>query len=312
MVNRVDDKKPHFILSNTSETELYEKPSTSFEKHPIPDRDRNTHGTSLLGQIQDIKPTMEAAKAIQQAAGLEGGFGLQVEFESFPGIELAFESLERNRDGIELLNVRRAVDRIYATILVPYGKLNIFEHLILDYMAERKTNAGRSKDNKALINTIQSIRSASLNALWTDDEAVFPQSDDEAFWWEVWLPVREDRKAMVATFRQLAGALGFRLAPGDLKFPERTIVLIYGSAGQMKRSMMTLNSIAELRRAKETADFFDSLHPREQPAWLEELLERTTFREPDDSVPHVCILDTGINRAHPLLSHSIKIGRAHV
>ena len=37
----------------------------------------------------------------------------------------------------------------------------------------------------------------------------------------------------------------------------------------MQRSMVTLNSIAELRRAKETADFVDSLRLDEQAGWLE-------------------------------------------
>ena len=41
--------------------------------------------------------------------------------------------------------------------------------------------------------------------------------------------------------------------------------------------MVTLNSIAELRRAKETAEIFDSLQPDEQAGWLEYLLESDPF-----------------------------------
>jgi hypothetical protein len=70
----------------------------------------------------------------------------------------------------------------------------------------------------------------------------------------------------------------------------------------MKRSIIALNSIAELRRAKETADFFDALPPDEQPPWLDDLLDRLTFPEPGDAVPHVCVLDTGINNGHPLIA----------
>lgn len=57
------------------------------------------------------------------------------------------------------------------------------------------------------------------------------------------------------TFRRMAGAQNLRVAVGELRFPERTVLLVYGSADQMSRSIVTLNSIAELRRAKDTAEF---------------------------------------------------------
>lgn len=124
-------------------------------------------------------------------------------------------------------------------------------------------------------------------------------------WWEVWLPVKGDRTAVVEQFREVAGGLNFRLTPEELQFPERTVLQVYGSAGQMKRSIIALNSIAELRRAKETADFFDSLPPEEQPPWVDDLLDRLTVPEPADDVPHVCVLDTGVNNGHPLLTRAL-------
>ena len=59
-----------------------------------------------------------------------------------------------------------------------------------------------------------------------------------------------------------------RLAQGELRFPERTVVMVQATVGQMRASMVTLNNIAELRRPKETAEFFDSLDPSEQLEWL--------------------------------------------
>lgn len=57
-----------------------------------------------------------------------GPIGIQVEFKSIPGVELAFESLasERSKDGaknIELLNVVTRENCTYATVFVPDGKL---------------------------------------------------------------------------------------------------------------------------------------------------------------------------------------------
>jgi hypothetical protein len=295
-------KKRHFLLNQFTKTERFVPPTQKTTRAPIPDQDRHFHGTSLLDQIEAMKPELEIARQAQESAGLEGGFGLQVEFESFPDIELAFESLARERSRIELLNVRHDEQRTYATVFVPDGKLEHFENLIRDYLNEKRDSAGRARDNKNLINTIERIRAASLRALWTDDPAVFPVRDDEVFWWEVWLPIRADRAATVTTFRKLAEAQGIIVDKEELTFPERTVLLARASAGEMGRSIMTLNGIAELRRAKETAEFFDSLQIDEQADWVDELLGRCRFCGPEEHVPYICVLDTGINNGHPLIN----------
>ncbi|MBU2550746.1 MAG: S8 family peptidase, partial [Proteobacteria bacterium] len=305
MPDHEDRNKRHFILDGVTEREPFSRPSTPFKKVRVPERDRRRHGTALLNQVELLAPHLRAACEAQEAAGLREGFGLQVEFESFPDIELAFESLARERQGIELLNVRHEEPRTLATLFVPDGKLRHFEKLIRDYLEEKTDRRGFLRDHKSLIDTINQIRAASLRALWTDDKELFPANDDESFWWEVWLPVRKDRTATVDTFRYLALAQGLRLSPEQLEFPERTVLLAYTSAGQLKRSMMTLNCIAELRRAKETADFFDSLHPEEQRAWLDDLMERARFAGSEQPVPYVCLLDTGVNNGHPLLASSL-------
>lgn len=306
-----DQRNRHFILEGTAETEPFARPRRPIETPPVPGRDRQGHGNALLTQLEALRPHVTAAREVQEAAGLEEGFGLQVEFESFPDIELAFESLARERSGIELLNVRHDGERTLATVFVPDGKLEHFEKLIGDYLEEKKNRAGRPRDNRKLIDTIRQIRAATLSALWTDDHAVLPASDEEMFWWEVWLPVRGDREATAGRFKQLAEGLGFQVAPGEVQFPERTVLLAYGSVGQMKQSILTLNSIAELRRAKETAEFFDALPPDEQPAWLGELLGRIAAPEEEAEVPHVCIFDTGVNNGHPLIATVLSAADLH-
>ena len=99
----------------------------------------------------------------------------------------------------------------------------------------------------------------------------------------------------------MAEAQGARVASGRLEFPERTVLLAYTSADAMKRSMMAINCIAELRRAKETADFFDSLPTEEQSAWQNDLLGRCQYADTDEQTPYICLLDTGINNGHPLI-----------
>ena len=310
MANGSDERHRHFILEGVTETEAFRSRGGG-GRSPIPRRNRSQHGGALLQQVDELRDAAAYARETQQDAGLEDGLGLQVEFESFPDIELAFESLAREPQGIELLNVRQEESRTHATVFVPDGKLDHFEGLINDYLSQRHDSAGRPRDNQRLIDAIREVRAASLRALWTDTAEEFPADDEEPFWWEIWLPVRRNRQVVVASFRRLAEAQGMETAPGELIFPERTVLLVRTSTAQMQSSILTLNSIAELRRAKETADFFDSLPPEKQRERLDELLARTQFSPDGDEVPYVCLLDTGVNRGHPLLAPALAINDLH-
>lgn len=310
MTARSGRHKPHFFLERQAKSMAFRAKPIPIEKD-FPVRNRKSHGQALLQKLQALEPISKQACIEQMEAGLDEGFSLRVEFESFPDVELAFESLARVRSGIELLNVRHQEGRTLATVLVPEGKLNEFEKLIADYLDESKDSKNHRPRNSNLLNAIAEIRAATLKSLWTDDLAAFPVSDDEVLWWEVWLPVQDDRLETTKRFRELAQNLDFKIAPGEIQFPERTVLLLRGTAAAMKRSMMALNSIAELRRGKETAEFFDNLHPSEQPAWMEELLTRISFSADADDVPYICILDTGINRAHPLLTPALAPNDLH-
>ncbi|OGT16044.1 MAG: hypothetical protein A3J49_06585 [Gallionellales bacterium RIFCSPHIGHO2_02_FULL_57_16] len=232
--------------------------------------------------------------------GLEGGVGLQIQFQSQPGIALAFESLANDTQHIELLSIRDEGEYTYANVFVPDGKLAHFEKYVTSYL-EEESKTGKPR-HQALLDTIESIRAAELRALWTDDPALLPQNPDEAFWWEVWLPERGNPELVVEDFRKLASAVGCTVSTSRVDFPERTVVMMHGSERQFSQTVMTLNCVAELRRAKETAELFDGMNTEVQQDWKDELLARTTFPVHTDNVPRVCLLDSGINRGHPLLA----------
>lgn len=302
-------RRRHFVLSNTSQTEAYTSVIKGGGKKTLPELDRMVHGQALLGQLSTLKTLAEETKNQQQQAGITTGLGLQIQFSSLPDVELAIQSLSDVRAGIELLNVRHDEHHTYATVFVPDGKLDVFERKIQEYIEERKGKNGRARDNKALINTINEIRSAAFNELWTDDLSALPATEQESIWWEVWLPIFKNRVSTNHRFRTIAGQIGFELSQDELHFPERSVLLMHGSQAQLQQSMMLLNSVAELKRAKETAEFFDSLNPAEQREWADELLDRTQW--PLGDSPHVCILDTGVNAAHPLLSQSLNADDLH-
>ncbi len=312
MANGSEGKNQHFILKGVTETEAYRYPGGGGgDGSNIPERDRIKHAAALRGQLDAVRENAETVVGAQRDAGIEEGLGLQVEFESFPDVELAFESLARERSGIELLNVRHDDTITRATVFVPDGKLDHFENLLVAYLERREDSLGRPRDNRRLLDAIRQIRAASLRALWTDDREAFPTTEDEPVWWEMWLPIRKDRQATTAAFRERSDLQGMRLAKGELRFPERTVFLAQATVEQMRASMVTLNSIAELRRPKETAEFFDSLLPAEQLEWLEDLLARTRYPFSAEDVPYVCLLDTGVNRGHRLLAPALALADLH-
>jgi len=309
MPEQQNELRPHLMLAGTAQTEHFRSTATVIRESNHPALDRQAHGQELLNMFASLKTHASQATQAQRNAGLDAGFGIQIQFKSQPDIELAFESLSRDRQKIELLNVRHEDNVTLATVFVPDGKLDVFEHLIEDYLAEKRDARNRPRDNKGLLNTIQEVRAATFDALWTDDPSVLPTNEMQDIWWEIWLPVRENREDTLARFRSVAAGIGFELSTKVIRFPERTVLHMRGSKQQIMQSMLLLNQVAEIRRVKETAEFFDSLALPDQHDWTQELLNRTTFAT--GNVPHVCVLDTGINRGHPLLASAIAPDDLH-
>jgi hypothetical protein len=300
------DVKPHIYLGQTGKTEPFTSPSTGTGAKPnVPVRDRQQHGTALFGQLHHIKDRQIELQMEAEELELESLIGIQVEFESFPGIDLAVERLADARQKIELLNVVHRVDKTFATIFVPEGKISAIESKLHAYMDEKKDKAGRARDNRVLIDAIQAFRTAVLEALWTDDVDQLPESLEEEIWWEVWLPVRRNRQAVLNDFKKLAKASEIAVSEQILEFPERTVLLAKGNKQQFSQSGLLLNNITELRKAKETAAFFDELIPEEQHEWAAELKGRLVQPVDPELAPYVCILDTGVNYGHPLLESFI-------
>jgi len=303
------DVKPHFFIKQTSNTEKYTYPHNVIIKTEVPERNRAEHGDNLKSQLHDISTRQEQIIQKDSDLGLESPMGIQVSFSSFPGVEMAIESLADARQNIELLNVRYLDEQVHANIFIPHGKLSVIEKKLEAYLTYKKNKKGGPIDNRKLIDAIQSIREAAIDSLWSDDQALFPD-EDEVIWWEVWLPVQEDRSAVTNDFKTLAAQANIQVSENTLEFPERTILLIKTSKAKIASSASLISKISELRKAKETADFFDHLEPTEQTEWTDSLLERTEVS--DDNVPYICILDTGVNNGHPLLAPFLDDSNQHV
>lgn len=307
MPDQIPDKQPHLVLHNTSEA----KPFTAHSpkggtKAALPQLDRAQHGAALRGQLQALQPLADAARQRQQEIGLESGIGLQIQFLSRPDADLAFERLaaDGRGKGIELLSVQERDNKaVLANVFVPDGQLQHFERLVTEYLDEKTDKNGKPRDNKTLLNTIGGIRAAAIQGLWTDSPELLPADTEAAFWWEVWLRRGRDADASaVEDFRRLAAMSQCQVSEAVVEFPERSVVVMYGSQQQLAQSVMALNCVAELRRAKDTAEFFIGLGGAEQQQWTNDLLARLQPPGPGDEVPRVCLLDSGVNRGHPLLN----------
>lgn len=297
------DKKPHIVLQDAPQTLLYTTTNSSRHKRILPYRDRTTHGNALQKKLQQAWLEAERVGAAIRA----NRQGMYLEFISDPGEELRTKSLEDMRSKkIRLLNIREVKveplegdgneqTQTHATIYLANDYKHYFEKKVDDYL--RFENESGKPRNQDLIDSISNIRIASeVDSFWSDDPALIPRVVPE--WIEVWLSGEGDN--LIADFETLLAQYQIRARPGVIRFPERIVKVIRASRAHLETLSSLFDHIAEYRSAKSTAAFFMGLESYEQAAWVDNLLERTSFAV--DAVASVCILDTGVNQGHPLLN----------
>jgi hypothetical protein len=304
MATQDQQRRQHLFARGTRTSEGYTaKNAGGGSKTSVPSQPRELHAQNLRTQFAQVAIVQQQRVAEQQAADVQTAIGIQIEFESQQGVELAAESLARDRQGIELMNVREQGGQVLATVFVPQGKLTHFEKLITAYVEHRTGAGGRLLDHQPLIDAIRSVRVATFDSLWTDSADALPANNTQAIWWEAWLPAGKNRPQVIADFRKVGELAGLLIRERVQHFPERSVVLMHGSKAQLLQSSLVLNMLAELRRAKTTAEFFASLPLNEQAEWCGNLQDRLMPQHAGNS--YVTLLDTGVNHGHPLLARLI-------
>src|SRR5471032_303146 len=135
MARKPNDRRPHFILAQTSEPKPFTAHSSGGgDKALIPSQIRQTHGAALRRQLTVLQQAAVAIKLQQQQEEIESGIGLQVQFVGMPNVELAFESLANETQKIELLSVRKDGTSTIANVFIPDGKLTHFEKYLTEYL----------------------------------------------------------------------------------------------------------------------------------------------------------------------------------
>ena len=209
------------------------------------------------------------------------------------GVEPA---LEHRGAGIQLLAYQDLGEGLArATVHVPEGKLGVFERKLLEYLNPQKVGKSGAPRNAALVNSINEIRMALMHDLWTDN-LPFPENSTVEQWWEIWVR----RTTGLESFRRQASALGMAVGLAHLDFPDRTVVLARATVAQISSSVELLDSISELRFPRTLFLEFLSSDTSLERARISALVGR--LEAPPDDAPAVCLLDTGVDYEHPLLS----------
>lgn len=292
------DKK-NIFLSNTIEPLPYSSKSAPGSEKRIPQRDVNAHANFLKQRFEEI---YTASLTQKQVAAIRYKEGTYLEFSSKKGHDLEIKSLENLNTGIRLLNVRLddENDVVHATVYIPYGKESFFIDRVSKYLSTYNEK-GKARHNN-LVSSIEDVKLALLDAFWIGKKEDVPT--DAPAWCEIWLRVEQEQyEEIESLFYECCRDLKIQYDERAIRFPERMIKLAYANAVQLSNLIGYSSFIAEIRRAPEITSFFDELTRSEQGEWVNDLLSRIDFNFSDISI---CILDTGVNSGHPLLSNAIE------
>ena len=292
-------EKKNIFLKDTNTSFPYRSRSIPIGKN-FPQRDNHKQHAKLIES--KLIECYKGSEDQKQAAAIRYKDGVYLEFSSAAKYDLAIKSLENKTHGIRLLNVKTnsETETIKATVYIPAGKESYFIKKVEAYSSELTGN-GLPKNND-LVGSIEDIRLAMLDSFWIGKLDDIP--DDVASWCEVWIRYDDSSSdEALSNIEKCCNELEIEFDNNKLIFPERAVRLIKANKTQLSELISCSQYIAEFRRASEPTSFFIDLSGREQQEWVKELLDRTEFKK---SNSYICLLDTGLNSTHPLISPAVE------
>ncbi len=289
---------PHLQLIGGVSGVPFTRPGKPRDKFKPPQRDRLTHAHSVRQSIEFALEAGEREIAAQPVP--TDVLGLQFVMESQSGFELRLQSLENRQKGIKLLFVSQQGDIQKAVVFVPRSSFGYFAVRVKEYES-LDTKSGKPRNAK-LIDSIEKVRLAMAKDLWSDPSP-FPEIDAPN-WWEAWIPLDGKQPSVLhGELSEITANLGLDIGGRWLKFSERLVTLVKARPSDWARSRQLLETVAELRAPIEPAAPYLNLSPVELADWVNNL--KTRIRVAHPNAPAVCLLDTGVNRGHPLLEDSL-------
>lgn len=289
---------PHIFVPRKGRNIPYRGITPNIPVDRVQRENRRAH-TDELVQAVEAAVERNAERMAQQVLLPEDERGFYLSFEAPSATPLPLKFFESSRRGIDLLSITTGDEKQTANVFMRASKAHRFKQATEAY-ADSEPGVGDRPNNEEFFDRLERIRPSKLSDLWTDQGELPPIGDD--FAWELWLrPGTED------WVRDTAPELGIDVEPGHLLFPETVVVRAYCSPRQLQRLVRKVPVVAELRAASSFMAHLLDFSPREQADEAERLLARVV--EPDANAPRVCILDSGVRRAHPLLAPFLETGR---
>ena len=270
----------------------------------IPERNRQEHAQYLQKRFDTIKAENTKVKQQMTALSLPARRGTYLEISSALGYDLVSKSLEDQKAKIQLLNIRQVTTeddqkQTFATIYIPHGEEKVLLGKLHKYATEESN--GKPK-NDILFRSIEDVKLALLEALWTDNQEDFPTERND--WYEVWIRISGIEKTTIDQqcnrFKKSLQSLRIPYKEDSiLTFPERAVFLVCANKTSLANLLACSDQLAELRMGRTLTGFLFNEDRSEQQEWVDDLRSRIQINNNTSSV--VCVLDSGVNNGHPLL-----------
>lgn len=295
-----DYNLPHIGISHLTATENYKSHNTG--PRPQYGRTRSQHGvriaTDLKAAFVEADQRRPHANQLPEGSPEPKGVYIRVELNEEAGHQDVERSSEKTRQSSERLLDSGARSVV---LYVPDEARELLTAVVNDYQGGDLTEAGNPPQAKR-VEPIENVRMANLVELWRDAPEHLPDDPQHTMWWAVWC-----WPDCVDDVRALAQGLGGTISPEDrwAEFPEAVVLPVHAT-----RSVIELlifggqGGVAELGLVTDNPKVI----LEDLEAFEDELVENLADRIdwPPNDATAVCILDTGVNRAHPLIEPALS------
>jgi len=294
---------PHISINRWKDAAQYAFPKTKRNARERRE-DYHAHAEGLLDQLAAALGDIPAQAADARIAIPNLKRGVLVEVETMPPTPQAKATkipngLEFAAQQITVLRSERNEDRTErAIVFVPDDARNFLNERITAYGVEELGNRERPDVDK--FEVVETFRQASAASLVVGSTNL--QSAERA-WWELWL---RRPNAIADAVTAAAQAAELTVHPDRLTFPDTVIVFVHAAATELLPLVARLNgAISEVRPASNIIEPLLDLgeHGLGQHELVEDYVAR--FTPPPEGAPTVCILDTGVAAAHPLVAPAL-------
>ncbi|WP_088343912.1 MULTISPECIES: S8 family peptidase [Rhodomicrobium] len=287
--------KPHLNIERFQERADYRPPRRAVTSRDG-GLDRFSHGTKLSGELAQAFAAAHRLLGERDPDIAAGDAGVYVEIAS--PAETLLPDIGWQQKGIRIGAVRTEDNgEQVGGLFVPQRSEAFLTKALDDY-----TSGGGSAAAKDRLEKIERIGPSSVATLWFDRRPLPPE--EKAIWWECWC--WKDRADHVP---RPAQRLGLRVSERRLIFPDCEVVPVYGTRSEIERLLVHTDAIERLRHASDSPHVFLSELRDYQVPLIRDLASRISHAPA--TAPAACVLDSGTNRAHPLLSASLDPSDQH-